>query len=389
MMPSAQFRVLTSVIFAFCLLGVTGPLTGALLPDIMRSFSLTTTQAGILIAFWSLSFGIGSMISARMSEHFKLNNIFIFLSGLTLVVLLVLFQVRAFWLFGAAFGVFGAMMGSSETIGHTLIGVSFPGRRTSMLSVLDAVFTLGSVFAPLGVIAIASGGIDWRFFYLFLGIAFAILMAMLRFYLPATSVPKETKAEREAGFRSHVGMPYLVFLGLTGLFLGTIEWAQNSWIVIFVLDKNFSQFIAQMGLAFFLGGMLMVRILAIFIAGWMQHGRNSIYLLILALCGNLILLYGHGITSLMAGNFLIGFGTGAIFPIALGRAMDFNPKKAAIASSILLMGIVFGSQIAAVFLGWLADNSGGMENAFKSTTPLFFLLIVCYTIFRAKSRLRL
>jgi fucose permease len=389
MMPSAQFRVLACAIFAFCLLGVGGPLTGALLPDIMRSFSLTTTEAGILLAFWSLSFGIGSMISARVSGHFKLNTIFIFLSGLTLLALLALFQVRAFWIFGAAFAVVGAMMGASETIGHTLIGVRFPGRRTSMLSVLDAVFTLGSVFAPLGVIAIASGGLDWRFFYLFLGMAFAMLMAMLRFYLPATAAPKETKAEREIAFRSHVGRPYLVFLGLTGLFLGTIEWAQNSWIVIFVLDKNFSQFIAQIGLAFFLGGMLMVRISAIFISGWMQHGRNSIYLLLLALFGNLILLYGPGITNLMMGNFLIGFGTGAIFPIALGRAMDFSPKKAAIASSILLMGIVLGSQIAAVFQGWLADNSGGMDNAFKATTPLFILLIVCYTIFRAKSRLRL
>jgi fucose permease len=389
MMPSAQFRVLTSVIFAFCLLGVIGPLTGALLPDIMRSFSLTTTQGGILIAFWSLSFGIGSMISARISKHIKLNAIFVFLSGLTLMALLVLFQVRAFWIFGAAFGVLGAMMGASETIGHTLIGVSFPGRRTSMLSVLDAVFTLGSVLAPLGVIAIASGGLDWRFFYLFLGIAFAILMAILRFYLPATSAPKETKAEKEVAFHSFLSKPYLVFLGMTGFFFGTIEWAQNAWIVIFALDKNFSQFIAQMGLAFSLGGMLIARISAIFISDWMQHGRNSIYLLILALFGNLILLYGHGITSLMAGNFLIGLGTGALFPIALGRAMDFDAKKAAIASSILLMGIVFGSQIATVFLGWLADNSGGMDNAFKATTPLFIALIVCYTIFRAKSRLRL
>ena len=54
---------------------------------------------------------------------------------------------------------------------------------------------------------------------------------------------------------------------------------------------------------------------------------------------------------MIAGNFLIGFGIGAIFPIALGRAMDFAPGKAAVASATLLMGVIAGSQIAAVFLG--------------------------------------
>ena len=70
--------------------------------------------------------------------------------------------------------------------------------------------------------------------------------------------------------------------------------------------------------------MLVAGILTVFIAERLQIGRASLHLLSLAVLGNVILIYGLGIWSTIAGNFLIGFGIGAIFPIALGRAMDFG-----------------------------------------------------------------
>lgn len=182
-MESTQYRVLVSVICSFFLWGSIGVLTGALLPDIMKSFGLSTIHAGLLISFWSVSFVIGSWVSARIANLYKLNTIFIVASGLTLIALLALYQTQMIWLFSTAFGIVGVMIGVSVTIGHSLVGVSFPVKRTSMLSVLDVVFTLGSISAPLGVIAIVSGGLNWQFFYLFLGILFALLIAIVYFYL--------------------------------------------------------------------------------------------------------------------------------------------------------------------------------------------------------------
>ena len=51
---------------------------------------------------------------------------------------------------------------------------------------------------------------------------------------------------------------------------------------------------------------------------------------------------------------VIGLGTGAIFPIALGRAMDFSPQGAAISFATLLMGVIAGLQIAALGGGFLS-----------------------------------
>lgn len=385
-MESTQYRVFIAVICSFCLWGAIAVLTGTLLPNIITSFDLSTIQAGLLISFWSVSFVIGSWISARVLNFYKLNTIFIVASGLTLIALMALYQTQTLWLFTLAFGVIGVMMGVSVTIGHSLIGVSFPVKRTAMLSTLDVVFTLGSISAPLGVIAISSGGLDWHIFYFFLGILFAILIAIVYFYLPIIFAPQDQGPESKSGILSHINRPYLIFLGLTGVFLGTVEWAQNSWIVTYALAKDSSETIAQLGFAIYLGGMLIVRILTIFMSNWMQTGRNSTYLLSLALLGNIILLYSSGTAYFMLGNFLIGFGMGAIFPIALGRAMDFYPKKAATSSATLLMGVICGSQIAALFLGWLADQSGGIDEAFRATTPFFILLIACYAIFRGKSK---
>lgn len=384
-MDATQHRVLVSVILAFCLWGAIGVLTGALLPDIMASFRLSATQAGFLISFWSVSFVVGSWISAKIVNHYRLNTIFIVASTATLVALIVLYKTQKLLFFLPAFGAVGAMMGVSVTIGHSLIGISFPIKRTAMLGVLDVIFTLGSILAPLGVISVTSGGLDWKFLYLILSISFGILIIILWFYLPSVSASQEQGGGNKLRLVNYINKPYLAFLGLTGLFLGTVEWAQNSWIVTYALGQNSTEFMAQVAFATYLGGMLAARVLTIFSSDWLQRGGNSIYILALALIGNVILLFSPGIPNLITGNFLVGFGIGAIFPVALGRAMDFNSKEAAISSATLLMGVISGSQIAALFLGWLSDQFGSIAVAFRATTPFFILLIGCYVMFRLKT----
>lgn len=65
--------------------------------------------------------------------------------------------------------------------------------------------------------------------------------------------------------------------------------------------------------------------------------------------------------------------------------MGFVPGKAAVASATLLMGVIAGSQIAAVFLGWLTDQLGGVDIAFKITTPFFILLLISFALFTRKT----
>ena len=62
--------------------------------------------------------------------------------------------------------------------------------------------------------------------------------------------------------------------------------------------------------------------------------------------------------------------------------MDFDPRMAAVASATLLMGVISGSQIAGIFLGWLADRTGGIDVAFLATTAFFAVLIGLYAMLR-------
>ena len=386
-MAPRQLRILATVICSFILWGAIGVITGALLPDIMQSFDLSTWDAGILVSFWSACFVVGSWATARLVNFYRLNVIFIVASGLAAIALAALYQAQMLWLFAIAFIIVGALMGVSETIGHSMVGISFPVNRTAMLSVLDVAFSLGSILAPLGVIAIAMAGLAWQFFYLLFAIFFVLLIAIGYFYLPVVAASKSsTKADNQPSLLRYIGKPYLLFLGLAGIFLGAVEWAQNLWVVTYALGEGYGEFTAQIAFATYLGGMLLVRIVTIFVAEWLQSGCNSIYLLAAALLGNIILLYAPGAHYLLLGNFLVGLGTGAIFPIALGRAMDFSPQEAAVSSATLLMGVILGSQIAALFLGWLADQPGGIGAAFRTTTMFFVVLIICYALFRAKTR---
>ena len=389
-MKPRHFRILTTVICSFVLWGAIGVLTGALLPNIMQSFALSTLDVGVLVSFWSACFVAGSWATARLVSFCRLNSIFIAASGLAAIALAALYQAQMLWLFAIVFIMVGALMGVSETVGHSMVGISFPVNRTSILSVLDVAFSLGSILAPLGVIAIAMVGLAWQFLYLLFSISLVLLFAIGYFYLPAVAAVKSSgTANNKPGLWRYIDQPHLLFLGFTGVFLGVVEWAQNLWIVTYALGEGYGEFTAQVAFATYLGGMLLVRVVTIFVADCLQSGSNSIYLLSSALLGNIALLYAPGVGYLLMGNFLIGLGTGAIFPIALGRAMDFSPQEAAISSATLLMGVIAGSQIAALFLGWLADQPGGIGAAFHTTTIFFVVLIICYAIFRAKTQVSL
>ena len=162
-MTPRQYRILTTVICSFVLWGAIGVLTGALLPNIMQSFALSTLDVGVLVSFWSACFVAGSWVTARLVSFCRLNLIFIAASGLAAIALAALYQAQMLWLFAIAFIMVGALMGVSETIGHSMVGISFPVNRTAMLSVLDVAFSLGSILAPLGVVAIAIAGLKWQF----------------------------------------------------------------------------------------------------------------------------------------------------------------------------------------------------------------------------------
>lgn len=384
-MPPNQRLVIISVALTFIVWGAVGVLTGALLPDITRDFALSTTSAGLLIGFWSASFVAGSWLSARLVRRMPLKTILIGASFITLIAFAGLYIVTSMILFAPAFGLVGVMMGISVTIGHSLVGSAFPEGRTAMLGALDVVFSLGSICAPLGVIAVTLLGFEWRALYLVLSGFFALLVAGLVMYLPDIAPSKDSEDRRDHHKTGFLKTPYLLLLGLTGLFLGTVEWAQNSWIVSFALDRGASEFNAQTGFAIYLAGMLLARVLTVFMPDWLQTARNSIGLLLLALVGNLCLMLWIGTPAFLIGNFLIGMGIGAIFPIALGRAMDFDPNRAAVSSATLLMGVIAGSQVAGTFLGWFADQVGGISIAFHVTTPFFVMLILSFAAFRRKT----
>jgi len=211
-MPRSQYLIMLSVACAFCLWGAVGVLTGALLPDIRNIFSLSATQAGLLIGVWSGSFVVGSWLSTICAQIFRQNTIFVVASSVTFVAFAALFVMPLILLFSPAFVLIGIMMGVSVTI--------------------------GSICAPLGVLALSLGGFEWRNFYLVQSGVFALLAVGLTIFLPRMPLAKKSQEEAKAETSGFLKDPYLVLLGMTGLFLVTVEWAQNSWIVSFTLAEN-------------------------------------------------------------------------------------------------------------------------------------------------------
>lgn len=160
--------VMASGLASFVLLGVTQAVFGPALPVYQQHFGLTTAAAGWLIsAFWVGCFlGVVGMYlgAGRIGPR----------PGLGAIALGALMMALAGWWPAVLAGgvIFGAGYGSLAAVFNPRILAAFGPRGPAMLSLLNAIFSLGAIATPL--IFLALGGSPRATLLLAAGLAAAI-----------------------------------------------------------------------------------------------------------------------------------------------------------------------------------------------------------------------
>ena len=192
-LPGSRLRLLVAGLMSFVLLGAGQAVMGPALPVYQQRFGIDTGQASWLVS--SLGFGsFSGLVGLYFFGHHVTPRraLLVMSSGAALLALSPSFLVSV-----AGGAVFGLGFGSVAALFNSRILATFGPRGPSMVSLLNAGYSIGAIAAPLMFVALGSNPA-------LVFAAVAVLTALTVLITDAAAGERSAKVQRGgAGFRFH------------------------------------------------------------------------------------------------------------------------------------------------------------------------------------------
>jgi fucose permease len=384
----------TTVIFSgFFILGNLIILWGLLLPDLAAELALSKSLSGLFFSLMSVGTILGAVLGGKYAQKFQFLKLFAALALLSACWLLLISLVSDWRYLLLLITLIGMTYSIMFTIGHTLIARLFANRRAAMMGLMDFMFSLGTLTAPLWVVLLFRYLDDWRWPLRIL--AFGLLVIACCSYwaasrLPALAQPAHSGA-RSLSYTALLRQPLFLLLLLVMIGYGAAEWGQGNWFVSYaVTGLGLQAEQSRLLLAWFTGGMVLSRLGFALLLRWFTASQLLLLLAILTVSGALLVKLGMTVGLLGLGNLLLGLGIGAIFPLMLATVMDLDSDNGPVLSGIASIGSAVGFQFAGLLTGLWAEQAG-IVNAFwlvplASIWLLLALIVFCRLLAARVSR---
>ncbi len=362
-------------IILYCALtwGVFGALLGALTPNLRAQMGVSFQQMGWLMAIWSAGGAIGSLLGGAIAKRFAPRRLLRMYTAAVLVAMVGVLMAPSFgWL--AFFLVTIATFETALfTVGHGLLAEMSddPEQRTRIISLVDVCYSLGTLVSPLMVAAVLVANPSWRGPYMVFGLmAVSLFVLTLRRRALRDVAFRADHAHVSAGGEQRESLDYMDLLRqpvvrwvlFGGVCSGLCEWGQYFWFVSFATEAlGEHEQTARIALGFLMAGMVTGRVWQAFVhSRWsMEQKIQGLGLLAAVALTAVWLSPAHAPFAWLAVcNFLTGLGVSVGFPILLGIALRSFPQEAPRLSALLMISFTVGAQIAALFMGELAEQFG-------------------------------
>jgi FHS family glucose/mannose:H+ symporter-like MFS transporter len=361
----------TIVFIGFFLLGMVFILWGVLLPDLARSLDMSEVISGLFFTLISVGMIVGAIIGGKYVQKFDFLSLF---AGLLLSVAVLLFALSFvqhwIWLVMGAF-LLGIFSSSLFTIGHTLIARLYVNKRSTMMGLMDFMFSLGTLAVPFYISGLYLLEQSWRWPLRLLSLGL-LLLAVYTWYAAHQGkklVPEaaEQKNRQSLSYRDVIKRPVFLFLALAAVGYGMVEFGNGNWFVSYAQNGHgFSGEQARMVFAFFSAGMVLSRLGFSILLLWVSSHRLMLILATVMAVGAFIIKLATDPVMMSWGNFLIGMGLGGLFPLMLSSAMDIDSDKGPLISGVCVIGSSIGVQTASFGTGLWAH--------FSSITTAFWMI---------------
>ena len=281
--PKPPILKLLSTGLSFLTAGVNDGSLGALLPYLLRSYSLTTAQVTALYAATLAGWLAAALTSTHLGQRLRLGTVLALGAGTQTAAHLLRCVARPPWgVFVASCFVVCLGQGWQDTFGNTFVasqmGEGDGGESSSVhrwLGFIHAMYMAGCLVAPFGAASIAATGRWWLFYAVPLGLGVVNLGLVLVAFRDSLGLEgrgggRRAQAEVEVDgkksasslIRDALGRKNVWLLGLFFFFYLGVGVTAGGWVVEYLVDVRNGD-LAQMGYvpAGFSGGCLLGRIL--------------------------------------------------------------------------------------------------------------------------------
>jgi len=326
----ARFGLLGVALIAFVMMGAGQSLYGPALPALTRQFALADGQASWLVSAHWLGCGIGVaamyLTGPRLGPRHALFAMFLGAAGVA---------TSAAWMvtLGGAV-VFGAGYGVATVVFNPRVLQMFGARGPAMVSLINAVFGIGAIIAPLVFVALGSNPVTT--FACVAGLAALIWLAA-----GGLNDPPDAAIAPSRPFSPRLGlMLFPVFaIGLEACLIGLGPTA--------LITAGQSEPMAATLLSGFFACFLAARVALIFVA----HRIAPFTLFTLALAGTSACAFGAIFISAPHFFVIMGAFAGLFFPGFYVAATQIMGTDARVAPTIIAAGLVGGIPAPVIMSG--------------------------------------
>jgi MFS transporter, FHS family, glucose/mannose:H+ symporter len=355
----------------FLITGIVMTFLGPMLPLLAARWGINDALAGRLFLVQFVSSMVGMFCSAPTVQRYGYRTTFII--GLALMATgMTVLGAASYWIGVVAVGILGAGHGITTPAGNLRTAEVNPQRSASALNVINAVWGIGAM-SPAFLMDIARK-LHHPAWFLY-GTAIALALLLLAF-VALPFVPDSHRPATKSSASPTAGWPNASLLLLIAiiffLYVGA-ETAFGQWVATYAHRLEPNRSLWTLMPSFFYGALLAGRVSAPLALRFMPETTLASTGLTLAFLGGIALLGARGLSWIMIGSLLAGFGLASIFPISVSLFPRWFRDSARRAS-----GAVFASgNMGGAVLPWLV---GVISTHFGSLRLAFFVPLVAVTV---------
>lgn len=363
-----KWNKLLPVFMSFIVMGfvdIVGVSTGYIKED----FDLTDSQAQFIPSMVFIWFFLLAVPVGIFQDKWGKKNMLVLGMALSGVGMLIPFINYSFPVMLAAFVFLG--------IGNTIVQVSAnpllqdvsPREKfSSFMSLTQFVKAIVSLLGPIIAAFVATQFGDWKL--VFAVYAIASLIAVLWLY--STKIEESGADKEPATFKSCFSLlknPFILMM-VIGIFLtvgadvGMNSNIQNYMMNVFEWDIEK----ASLGISVYFIALMISRFLGAVLLNFIKPRLFFIITAAIALLSVLLMFMASSPTIGLVAIFLVGFGSGNLFPLIFSIAIDKMPLRSNEISGLMIMAVSGGAFIPPI-MGAVSDEFGALAS--------FGVLVIC------------
>ncbi|HEX2950649.1 MAG TPA: MFS transporter [Armatimonadota bacterium] len=391
--PLGRNRRITTVIAAMLAMFLLGAIYayGVLLPDIMQSFHVQSSQAtlpqSILLFVYAVGMGIGGALQDRTSP----TRIAIGGGAAFGLGMLIASRAHGLTLLVLSYGILaGIGFGFAYVSAVTAVMTSFPKHRGTVAGLVVGAFGLGSiVWAPLAQHVLAALG--WNGIFFIYGIASLVLLPLLGVGIRTPWHPHETPGEHPKAqgatlkYALHTPLFWTLFAAYTLVTSAGLMWL--ALFKIFGISQGISTTQAALLVVVTSVGSGTGRIVMGGLSDRIGRFPSLIGASLLAVVVFLLIILGLPHLGIFIAAALIGFAFGTWLALYGPASTDlFGMKAAGAIYGALYLSYGIGGLLGPLLGGYLADTTGNYRLSFMTAAAFCLLGVVLFFIAKLLSR---